>query len=139
LGKRKVISESYIKLRLPEESEVLGRAEDTVFCEACADIVFFGMVLHDFSDPAKVLRNAGRMLKADGRLVDLDWKKEPMELGPPTGIRFSEEEAIRRIEAARFRTEAVKDSGSLSGYRQKTGEYLSLVSLVGIRLLFNYR
>jgi translation initiation factor 1A len=27
LGKRKVISESEIKLRLPEESEVLGRAE----------------------------------------------------------------------------------------------------------------
>ena len=67
-----MISESDIKLRLPEESEVLGRAEDTIFCEACADIVFFGMVLHDFSDPVKVLLNTGRMLKATGRLVDLD-------------------------------------------------------------------
>jgi len=76
LGKRKVISESDIKFRLPEESEVLGRAEDTIFCEACADIVFFGMVLHDFSDPAKVLRNAGMMLKVDGRLVDLDSEKD---------------------------------------------------------------
>ena len=27
MGKRKVISESEIKLRLPEESEILGRAE----------------------------------------------------------------------------------------------------------------
>jgi len=50
----------------------IGRAEDTVLCEECADIVFFGIALHDFKDPAKVLKNAKIMLKATGRLVNVD-------------------------------------------------------------------
>jgi ubiquinone/menaquinone biosynthesis C-methylase UbiE len=87
-------------------------AEDTVLCERCTDIVFFGIDLHDFRDPAKVLVNAKRMLKPTGRLVDLDWKKEPMELGPPLHIRFSQEEATKRIEAAGFRIETAKEAGA---------------------------
>ena len=54
---------------------VVGKAEETVFCSKCADFVFYSMDLHDFHDPAKVLRNACEMIKADGLLVDLDWKK----------------------------------------------------------------
>ena len=54
----------------------VGTGEDTVVCEGCADIVFFGIDLHDFSDQRKVLANAQRMLNAGGRLVVLDWKKE---------------------------------------------------------------
>lgn len=89
----------------------VGEAEETVLCEGCADVVFFGIVFHDFEDPVKVLMNAKRMLKATGRLVDLDWKKESMELGPPLGIRFSEEEAVRLIESVGFRVETVKETG----------------------------
>jgi ubiquinone/menaquinone biosynthesis C-methylase UbiE len=44
----------------------IGRAEDTILCEECADIVFFGIVLHDFEDPVKVLENSKVMLKATG-------------------------------------------------------------------------
>ncbi len=55
----------------------------------CADIVFFGMVLHDFQDPVQVLRNAKRMLHKDGFMYDYDWKKQPSELGPPLAIRLS--------------------------------------------------
>jgi ubiquinone/menaquinone biosynthesis C-methylase UbiE len=88
-----------------------GRAEDTVFCVACADIVFFGIDLHDFQDPNQVLRNAWRMLKPGGRVVDLDWKKEPMTLGPPLRIRFSEEDATRLIAEAGFTVESVKAIG----------------------------
>jgi ubiquinone/menaquinone biosynthesis C-methylase UbiE len=89
----------------------VGMAEDRIFCEACANIVFFGIVLHDFDDPDKVLLNAGKMLKPAGRLVDLDWKKEPMELGPPLDIRFSEEQATGRIRGAGFQIDSVEDSG----------------------------
>lgn len=52
----------------------VGAAEDSVLCEGCADMVFFSIVLHDFSNPAKVLTNARKMLKPGGLLVDLDWK-----------------------------------------------------------------
>ena len=87
----------------------IGRAEDTVLCEECADMVFFGIVLHDFEDPTKVLENAKIMLKDAGRLVNVDWKKTPMDVGPPSRIRFSEEEAPRLIESVAFRIPAVRE------------------------------
>lgn len=89
----------------------VGTAEDIVLCDACADIVFFGIVLHDFRDPARVLANAMKMLKPKGRLVDLDWKKESMDFGPPLSIRFSEERAIGLIEDAGFKVEKQKETG----------------------------
>jgi ubiquinone/menaquinone biosynthesis C-methylase UbiE len=89
----------------------VGKAEEVVKCTACADIIFFGIVLHDFENPAVVLENARKMLKPGGRLVNLDWKKEPTELGPPLKIRFSQEEAVRLIEAAGFRIQKVAESG----------------------------
>jgi ubiquinone/menaquinone biosynthesis C-methylase UbiE len=89
----------------------VGRAEDMVLCETCADFVFFGIVLHDFDEPIRVLANAAKMLKPSGTLVNLDWKKEPMEFGPPVEIRFSEEKAIKLIEAGGFKVKTVRNFG----------------------------
>ena len=86
----------------------VGLAEETVFCDSCADIVFFGIVFHDFRNPKKVLSNAKRMLKPSGRLIDLDWKKEQMPLGPPLQIRFSEEQASDLIVSAGFKIEETR-------------------------------
>jgi ubiquinone/menaquinone biosynthesis C-methylase UbiE len=87
----------------------VGTAEETVFCDGCADIVFYSTVLHDFRDPAKVLRNAKLMLKPSGKLVNLDWKKKPTAFGPLLQIRFSEEQAANLIKQAGFTVESVKD------------------------------
>ena len=89
----------------------IGRAEETIVCKQCADIIFVGMALHDFQDPSRVLGNARSMAKPTGRLVDLDWKKEPMEFGPPFRIRFSVEVAVGLIEGAGFTVETTKDRG----------------------------
>jgi len=89
----------------------VGSAEQTVFCESCADIAFFGIVLHDFQDASKVLRNAKTMLKPNGVLVDLDWKKTAMQFGPPLSIRFSEAQATNLLEKARFEIEEKTESG----------------------------
>ena len=94
---------------LSQVSAQTGEAERTVSCEHCADIVFFGTVLHDFHDPSMVLKNAGRMLKARGKLVNFDWKKKPTELGPPLPKRLSEEEAAKLIQGAGLVVEEVKD------------------------------
>jgi ubiquinone/menaquinone biosynthesis C-methylase UbiE len=87
-----------------------GEAERTVVCRHCADIVFIGIALHDFQDPPRVLANIKNIIKPTGRLVDLDWKKEPM-FGPPRHIRFDEATASRLIEAAGYKVESVQDSG----------------------------
>jgi ubiquinone/menaquinone biosynthesis C-methylase UbiE len=88
---------------------VVGEAEKTVFCKACADIVFFGIDLHDFADPFTVLQNAREMLKPVGKVIDLDWKKIQMEFGPPFEKRFSEEQAKRLIESSGFIVETIED------------------------------
>jgi ubiquinone/menaquinone biosynthesis C-methylase UbiE len=89
----------------------VGAAEETIFCETCADIIFYSIVLHDFRNPAKVLQNAKRMLKPTGTLVNIDWKKKLTVLGPPLRIRFSEEQASSLIKKAGFTIESVKDLG----------------------------
>ena len=89
----------------------VGAAEDVIFCEKCVDLVFFSMNLHDFNNPRKVLINAKHMLKTDGLLVDLDWKKIAMQFGPPVGIRFSEQHASEMISSAGFTVTGIKDAG----------------------------
>jgi ubiquinone/menaquinone biosynthesis C-methylase UbiE len=88
-----------------------GTGEESLLCEECGDIVFLGIVLHDFRDAAVVLRNARAMVKPTGRLINLDWKKEEMELGPPLGIRFDEAKASGLIAAAGFTIESVREMG----------------------------
>lgn len=90
----------------------VGAAEGTIFCRECADIVFYNTVLHDFQDPAKVLRNAKTMLKSSGKMVNIDWKKKPTAFGPSLQIRLSEEQAVNLIKQAGFTIASVKDMES---------------------------
>jgi ubiquinone/menaquinone biosynthesis C-methylase UbiE len=85
----------------------VGLAEHFVMCEACADSVFYGIVLHDFEDREAVLKNAVRMLKKSGKLIDLDFKKIEMPFGPPVEIKLSEEEAKRLIKGAGFKVKSL--------------------------------
>lgn len=100
-----------VRERLDNIILTVGEAEETILCKHHADVVFYGIVLHDFASPEKVLANAKKMLKPDGQLVDLDWKKEPMDLGPPLRMRFSEVYAANLIRQASFEIEMVKPSG----------------------------
>ena len=104
--KRKAAGERLTNIEL-----TLGKAEEIILCRACADIVFFGIDLHDFNDPVQVLRNAHQMLKPDGKLVDLDWKKVETGFGPPLSKRFDENTASQLIKQADFKIESIKDSG----------------------------
>lgn len=90
---------------------VTGEAESTIFCESCADFIFFGIDLHDFRDPRKVLQNAHKMLKPDGHVIDLDWSKEPSPFGPPMAIRFGENKAKGLIEEAGFKVQSISPHG----------------------------
>ncbi|MGA2681359.1 MAG: class I SAM-dependent methyltransferase [Candidatus Bathyarchaeia archaeon] len=90
----------------------VSSAEETVFCNGCADYVFFSMVLHDFADPTRVLQNARKMIKPTGKLIDLDWKKRKMHFGPPFKIRFSQDYASSLIRDAGFQIDGVIAAGN---------------------------
>ena len=81
----------------------VGNAEDTVFCKQCADLILYCMDLHDFKNPKKVLQNAREMIKTDGVVVDLDWKKVEGSIGPPVDIRFSEEKVAELMRSEGFK------------------------------------
>jgi ubiquinone/menaquinone biosynthesis C-methylase UbiE len=97
--------------RLKHLHAIVGRGETTIVCERCADVVFYGICLHDFQEPLQVLSCARAMIRDDGTLVDLDWKAEPTPLGPPLSIRFSEKKARSLIEKAGFIIRSVQEAG----------------------------
>jgi ubiquinone/menaquinone biosynthesis C-methylase UbiE len=105
------LKETAAREGLDNISAVAATGEESILCEECANIVFFGIVLHDFRDAAVVLRNARAMIKPDGRLINLDWKKKETGMGPPLEIRFDEDTASKLIADAGFEVEAVRDSG----------------------------
>ncbi len=106
----KVLAEKARELGLNNIKAIAGDAEHTMPCEACADIAFFGICMHDFESPEAVLANARRMLKPGGILADLDWKKiRDDEGGPPYEARYSERKASKLIEDAGFEVESVQD------------------------------
>jgi len=90
-----------------------GKAEDTVLCKETADIVFLGTVLHDFSDPLQVLKNAYQMLSDTGRLVNIDWKRIDSPNGPPLEKRFSEATAEKLIKDSGFLTSKTRSLSDL--------------------------
>lgn len=104
------LRETAAKEGLANIMTIVGRAEKVLPCESCADIVFFGIDLHDFSDQAGALRNALRTLKPGGKLVDVDFEKDAA-FGPPVEIRLTKEKATETIESAGFRVTKVESAG----------------------------
>ena len=97
--------------RLKNIKAKVGAAEETVFCTGCTDVVFCSMVLHDFKDPVQVLSNAKKMLNANGKFVNLDWKKQQNPFGPPFKIRISEQEAIGLLKISGYTVSKLEDAG----------------------------
>jgi ubiquinone/menaquinone biosynthesis C-methylase UbiE len=69
---------------------------------AIADVVLLANVLHDI--PPSTTSEAVRLLRPDGRFVNLDWKKVETPMGPPLSVRLTPEEAARRLEAEGLET-----------------------------------
>jgi ubiquinone/menaquinone biosynthesis C-methylase UbiE len=89
----------------------VGKAEELIVCDGCADIVFYGIVLHDFTDPVKAAANARIMLKPGGKLVNLDWKKAKTTFGPSIEKRFDVKQAFDIIQSAGFAIDDIDEKG----------------------------
>jgi len=67
-----------------------------------ADLVYMINVHHELEAPAVLLAEAGRLLKAGGKLAIIDWKKEEAPVGPRASRRVSEEVVRKQVLAAGF-------------------------------------
>ena len=55
--------------------------------DGIADLVFMINLHHELDNPSLTIEEANRILKPDGRIFVVDWKKEEMSEGPPVEIR----------------------------------------------------
>ncbi len=80
---------------LPQITPLLSTRSEIPVPPSVADVVLLANVLHDVPDTT--VAEAVRLLKPDGRFVNVDWKKEGPPEGPPRSVRLSPEEAEARL------------------------------------------
>ena len=82
----------------------LKMAEDRVPLEDdTADLVYMINLHHELDNPPAMLSESHRILKTDGRIFIVDWKKEEMDEGPPKHIRWEPGHVKEQMKAANFR------------------------------------
>jgi ubiquinone/menaquinone biosynthesis C-methylase UbiE len=80
---------------LPQLQPIQNTVSSIPLPSEIADVVLLANVLHDF--PPSTIAEAVRLLKPQGRLVNIDWKKQSTPTGPPLSIRLSPEQAARLL------------------------------------------
>lgn len=68
-----------------------------------AELVFMINLHHELENPDLILKEAFRLLKNNGKILIIDWKKVEMEEGPPTEIRYIPENIKTQLENADFK------------------------------------
>jgi ubiquinone/menaquinone biosynthesis C-methylase UbiE len=70
--------------------------------DGMADLVYMINLHHELEDSAAILKESGRLLKAGGMLMIVDWKEEETPAGPPLEIRVARGQIIADMENAGF-------------------------------------
>jgi len=70
--------------------------------DALADLVYMINLHHELNSPEQMLKEAYRLLKRNGKIFIVDWKKEDMSQGPPTEIRCHPEKVQDQLLKAGF-------------------------------------
>lgn len=81
---------------------VLAAPADPGLPDAACDLVLIVDTYHHFPDAPAYLRGLKRLLKAGGRVVNIDFHKRPTPHGPPLEHRVSREDFIDQARAAGY-------------------------------------
>jgi ubiquinone/menaquinone biosynthesis C-methylase UbiE len=79
--------------------------------DGTADVVFMSNVFHELDDHSLALKEIMRILKNDGILAVVDWKKESTPMGPPVDDRFSELDAAEILRLCGFELIEIREAG----------------------------
>jgi ubiquinone/menaquinone biosynthesis C-methylase UbiE len=82
---------------------LLAAPDDPRLPEASLDTVFICDTLHHIANRAAYHPKLKKALKPGGRIVNIDFHKKPLPVGPPPGMKLSEEEVIAEFKAAGLR------------------------------------
>ncbi len=94
---------------------VEGSADRTSLPDATCDLAFFANIWHEVDDPAKVLQEAHRILKPEGRLAILDWRSDRSSPpGPPDGHRLAAAHVAASLSENGWKVDSIHDVGQYS-------------------------
>ncbi|MBI4908851.1 MAG: methyltransferase domain-containing protein [Acidobacteria bacterium] len=85
---------------------VLATADDPKLPPASVDTVFICDVLHHIENRPGYYAKLAKALKPGGRIVNIDFYKKKLPIGPPEAMKLSEEQVIGEFAAAGFKKTA---------------------------------
>jgi ubiquinone/menaquinone biosynthesis C-methylase UbiE len=97
-----------IEAKLADVSRLLPLADESV------DIVFISNVLHGLvanGESERALKEVARVIKPQGKLAIVEFKKNETSMGPPLSIRLSPEDVEVLAKSYGFSKVAVKEAG----------------------------
>ncbi len=86
----------------PSIETVLLESEILPLDDSTADLVFMINLHHELDNPDATLKESFRLLKPEGKILIIDWKKQEMPEGPPAEHRISEQTIAGQLEKAGF-------------------------------------
>ncbi len=82
---------------------ILADPHDPKLPQASVDMIFICDTLHHISERSTYYPLLARALKPGGRLVDIDFQKRDLPIGPPLSMKIAKEEAVKELAPAGFR------------------------------------
>lgn len=93
-----------LKQKAPANVEtVLAAEDDPKLAPNSVDVVFFCDVLHHIGNRENYLPKLKRALKPGGRVVNIDFYKKALPVGPPPEMKLTEDEVVSEFRKAGFK------------------------------------
>jgi SAM-dependent methyltransferase len=102
-----LLRDNATKVGIANVQTVLGSETDPKLPPGQIDLIILVDVYHEFSQPQKMLQGIRRALKPDGRLVQLEYRKEDPNVPILPDHKMSVAEAKTEVEAEGFKLEPV--------------------------------
>jgi ubiquinone/menaquinone biosynthesis C-methylase UbiE len=98
-----ILLERLHRARITNVTPVLGRDDDPLLPDGACDLVLVVNTYHHFPGGPRYLRRLARLLRAGGRLVNVDFHRRETPVGPPLERRIARETFLRDARRAGLR------------------------------------
>lgn len=106
---------NWMKNNLPERIIPMLMGENTIPLDSnFSDLAIMINLHHELEEPVKLLKETRRVLKKEGKVCIVDWKKEEMPMGPSIDIRCSIDEIEHQLSLSGFKN--INQDSSLDRY-----------------------
>lgn len=93
----------WMKSNLPEGITPLIMGENDIPLDSdFSDLAIMINLHHELENPVDLLKETRRVLKNEGKICIVDWKKEEMPMGPSIEIRCTSDEIMSQLNLAGF-------------------------------------